>query len=88
MPLYEYRCEACGKTEEKLESISAPMEHACSACGQEGGMKRQFSQVAVNFVGGGWYAEGYSGPSKPKEGVSIPKPSSAGCCGGSCACKH
>ena len=36
MPLYEYRCEACGQPEEKLESLSAPEAHACPACGGYG----------------------------------------------------
>ncbi|MBK7292606.1 MAG: hypothetical protein IPI84_02120 [Holophagaceae bacterium] len=29
MPLYEYRCDACGQPEEKLESLSAPTSHGC-----------------------------------------------------------
>jgi putative FmdB family regulatory protein len=55
MPLYEYRCEACGQPEEKLESLSAPEAHACPACGAALGMKRQVSVAAFALAGGGWY---------------------------------
>ena len=33
MPLYEYRCEACGGNEEKLQSISAPPNMIAPAVG-------------------------------------------------------
>ncbi|MBS1783965.1 MAG: zinc ribbon domain-containing protein [Acidobacteria bacterium] len=63
MPLYEYRCEACGTQEEALESFSAPTEHACSACGAGQGMKRQLSKAGFVLAGGGWYDSGYGSES-------------------------
>jgi putative FmdB family regulatory protein len=80
MPLYEYRCEACGQAEEKLESLSAPDSHACPSCGAGAGMKRQVSVAAFNLAGGGWYKGSASEPSAP------PTPSGGGCAGGSCGC--
>ena len=62
MPLYEYRCEACGQPEEKLESLSAPEAHACPACGATLGMKRQVSVAAFALAGGGWYKGAASEP--------------------------
>lgn len=59
MPLYEYRCEACGAEEEALESFSAPSEHACAQCGAAKGMRRQLSKAAFVLAGGGWYDSGY-----------------------------
>ena len=59
MPLYEYRCEACGAEEETLESFSAPSEHACAKCGAALGMRRQLSKAAFVLAGGGWYDSGY-----------------------------
>ena len=95
MPLYEYRCEACGETEEKLESLSAPTEHACPQCGHAAGMRRQISQAAFTLSGSGWYAKDYAsggtkGSSESVKDVPPPAaapPSSAGCCGG-CPHKH
>jgi putative FmdB family regulatory protein len=72
MPLYEYRCEACGQPEEKLESLSAPEAHACPACGVALGMKRQSSVAAFALAGGGWYKGAASEPkiSEPKATVA------------------
>jgi putative FmdB family regulatory protein len=64
MPLYEYRCEACGAEEEALESFSAPSEHACAQCGSPAGMRRQLSKAGFVLSGGGWYASGYGAESK------------------------
>jgi putative FmdB family regulatory protein len=88
MPLYEYRCQVCGELEEKIQAYAAPIEHDCSKCGSNNGMKRQISQVAFNLSGGGWYAQGYSdkGSSSQSKEAS-PAPSPGGCCGGGCACK-
>ena len=95
MPLYEYRCEACGRPEEKLESLSAPEAHACPACGATLGMKRQVSVAAFALAGSGWYkgAASEPAPSVPKAESSkaeapkaeAPK-SGPGCAAGGCGC--
>ena len=95
MPLYEYRC-GCGAAEEAIESFSAPMEHACPACGAPEGMRRQVSRAGFVLSGGGWYASGYGEASKP-DGATAGNPAppkaeaapagpSGGACGGGCAC--
>lgn len=81
MPLYEYRCEACGQREEKLESMTAPEAHDCPKCSAVAGMKRQVSVSAFALAGGGWYK------SSAPEAAPSPAPSAAGgCAGGSCGC--
>jgi putative FmdB family regulatory protein len=47
MPLYEYRCQTCGREEERLESLTAPAAHDCPKCGFPGGMNRILSVAAV-----------------------------------------
>lgn len=89
MPIYEYRCEACGQQEEKLQSFSAPDAHDCPECEVPGGMKRQLSAAAFSLSGGGWYAQGYGAgkgdsDAAPKE-ASKPAAPLGGCAGG-CAC--
>lgn len=79
MPLYEYRCEACGQREEKLESLSAPEAHDCPACGVKVAMKRQISVAAFALNGGGWYKGAASEP------ASAPVAGGA-CASGSCGC--
>jgi putative FmdB family regulatory protein len=93
MPIYEYRCEACGQAEEKLQGLSAPEVHACPACGADLGMKRQVSVAAFALSGGGWYKGAASEPKatepKPSEPASsapeAPK-STHGCGAGGCGC--
>ena len=84
MPIYEYRCEACGGSEEKLETMNAPLEHDCASCGAPLGMKRQVSAPSFTFSGSGWYSSDYAGKSSVSE--KAPTPPSGGCCGGTCAC--
>ena len=86
MPLYEYRCEACGQGEEKLEGFSAPMTHACGACGAEEGMKRQVSVSAFSLAGGGWYKGASTEPAGAAAKPEAPKPSGHGCAAGGCGC--
>ena len=88
MPLYEYRCEACGQPEEKLESLAAPEIHACPACGAAQGMKRQVSVAAFALSGGGWYKGAASEPAAPTatdSNAEAPK-SGHGCGAGGCGC--
>lgn len=85
MPLYEYRCEACGQPEEKLESLSAPEMHACPACGVSEGMKRQLSVTAFSLAGGGWYKGAASEPTSSTAKTETPK-AAPGCAAGGCGC--
>jgi putative FmdB family regulatory protein len=86
MPLYEYRCEACGQPEEKLESLSAPATHVCPTCGAAEGMKRQLSVAAFTLAGGGWYKGAASEPAAPPA-VSAEAPKGGhGCAAGGCGC--
>jgi putative FmdB family regulatory protein len=69
MPLYEYRCESCGRTVEALESFSGKRLSICDRCG--GRLKRLISAPAVQFKGSGWYVSDYgrsSSPPKAPEG--------------------
>lgn len=95
MPIYEYRCEACGEHEEKLQGFGAPSSHDCPSCGAASGMKRQISRSAFALAGGGWYAQGY-GAEAPKASEASAKSSGAkaegsssqpaAACSGGCAC--
>lgn len=58
MPLYEYRCQSCGRTREVLQKMSDPPLKTCEDCGGE--MKRLVSAPAVQFKGTGWYVTDYA----------------------------
>ena len=85
MPLYEYRCQACGQPEEKLESLSAPLAHDCQACGATEGMKRQLSVAAFTLAGAGWYKGAASEPAQAAAPAEAPK-GGHGCAAGGCGC--
>jgi len=53
MPLYEYRCRACGKTAEVRHGFKETFEEPCAECGGE--MARVFSPAGIVFKGSGFY---------------------------------
>jgi putative FmdB family regulatory protein len=90
MPLYEYRCEACGQREEKLESLSAPQVHDCPGCSVPSGMKRQISIAAFSLTGEGWFKGSATEPVVATPKAETPKPEASasghGCGAGGCGC--
>ncbi len=52
MPMYEYTCRSCGKTEEHLQPLGAGPPGPCQAC--EGELRRRYSRVAVRYEGWGF----------------------------------
>ena len=54
MPIYEYRCEACGHYLETLQKISDPPLTDCHKCGKPA-LKKLISAAAFRLKGGGWY---------------------------------
>jgi len=61
MPIYEYRCDACGKSSEELLPVAERnTPPPCSHCGKES-LSLVFSGVAsFNLKGMGWAKDGYS----------------------------
>lgn len=58
MPLYEYKCEACGNRFEKIVKFSDPPLEACPECG--GAVEKLLSSPAIQFKGSGWYITDYA----------------------------
>jgi putative FmdB family regulatory protein len=54
MPIYEYRCKACGHELEKLQKISDDPLTDCPACGQPE-LSKLISAAGFRLKGGGWY---------------------------------
>jgi putative FmdB family regulatory protein len=68
MPLYEYQCTACQRLTEKRQKFSDPELTECPYCG--GRLERTITAPAVQFKGGGWYADLYSSGKKPAANAS------------------
>ena len=64
MPIYEYRCTACGHELEALQKISdAPLKR-CPACQAEA-LTKLVSAAGFQLKGSGWYATDFRNGSKP-----------------------
>lgn len=60
MPIYEFRCEECGKINVKRLPISSKQDTVmCDYC-NEYKAKRIISQSTFVLKGGGWYADAYN----------------------------
>jgi putative FmdB family regulatory protein len=65
MPIYEYRCSACGHQEEFLQKVSDPVLSQCPACGKPA-FEKQLSAAGFQLKGSGWYATDFKSK-KPAE---------------------
>ena len=63
MPLYEYKCEKCGRFE-RIVKFSDPPLGACPTCG--GAVQKLFSSPAIQFKGSGFYITDYAKKSSPE----------------------
>lgn len=65
MPIYEYRCQACGHEMDALQKMSEPELTDCPAC-EEASLKRLISAVGFRLKGGGWYETDFKTGDKKK----------------------
>ncbi|HON58171.1 MAG TPA: zinc ribbon domain-containing protein [Smithella sp.] len=69
MPIYEYKCQKCGKQFEAFQGITDPEIKTCKFC--KGKVQKLMSLSSFSLKGTGWYATDYKGktPSpSPKKG--------------------
>jgi putative FmdB family regulatory protein len=62
LPIYEYRCEACGHTFELFQKFADKPIESCEVCG--GRVNKVLFPVAVHFKGSGFYTTDYGRGSK------------------------
>jgi putative FmdB family regulatory protein len=65
MPIYEYRCEKCGKQFEKIQKVSDKPCKKCPGCG--GPLRKLMSSPAIQFKGNGFYINDYAKKNIPAE---------------------
>jgi putative FmdB family regulatory protein len=66
MPIYEYRCAACGHQEDHLQKVSEAPLAKCPACGKKKYAK-QLTAAGFQLKGSGWYATDFKGGKKSSE---------------------
>ena len=60
MPIYEYKCSACGHQEDHLQKLSEPALTKCPACGKKK-YEKQLTAAGFQLKGSGWYATDFKG---------------------------
>jgi putative FmdB family regulatory protein len=73
MPIYAYRCEACGFSKDVLQKMSDAPLTECSSCGKPT-FKKQVTAAGFQLKGSGWYVTDFRGGSG---GTTAPATSSA-----------
>src|SRR6185369_2519431 len=66
MPIYEYKCSACGHQEDHLQKMSEAPLSKCPACGKKKYTK-QLTAAGFQLKGSGWYASDFKGGKKPED---------------------
>jgi len=90
MPIYAYRCGACGHAQDVLQKLSDPVLTTCPSCGAEAYTK-QVTAAGFQLKGSGWYVTDFRGgnnaaakkdeakkdDAKPAEAAAAPAPATA-----------
>ena len=77
MPIYAYRCTACGHAQDVLQKMSDPLLTMCPACGTSAYTK-QLTAAGFQLKGSGWYVTDFRGGNtaapKPADDGDVPPP--------------
>ncbi|MGU7781511.1 FmdB family zinc ribbon protein [Burkholderia sp. PU8-34] len=73
MPIYAYRCEACGFAKDVLQKMSDAPLSQCPECGKDA-FRKQVTAAGFQLKGSGWYVTDFRGGSG---GTSAPATASA-----------
>ncbi|HMW24163.1 MAG TPA: zinc ribbon domain-containing protein [Burkholderiaceae bacterium] len=83
MPIYAYRCTACGHAKDVLQKLSDPVLTTCPACGAEA-FAKQLTAAGFQLKGSGWYVTDFKGggstssaPAPSGDGATAPAPAPA-----------
>ncbi|MDA9096090.1 zinc ribbon domain-containing protein [bacterium] len=77
MPIYEYRCKACGHELEKLQKMSDDALTDCPQCDKPE-LNKLISAAGFRLSGGGWYETDFKSGKKKNLSEGSSGDSSAG----------
>ena len=66
MPIYEYRCAACGFQKDYLMKMSDAPLTTCPECSKQT-FSKMLTAAGFQLKGSGWYATDFKGGAKPKD---------------------
>jgi putative FmdB family regulatory protein len=76
MPIYAYRCEACGFAKDALQKISDAPLTDCPECGKSA-FKKQVTAAGFQLKGTGWYVTDFRGNSGNSAAPAASAPAAA-----------
>ena len=65
MPIYEYRCAACGFQKEYLQKMGDALLTVCSECGAAS-LRKMVTAAGFQLKGSGWYATDFRNGSQAR----------------------
>jgi len=79
MPIYAYRCAACGHAQDVLQKMSDDVLTVCPACGAAA-YEKQVTAAGFQLKGSGWYVTDFRGGNttaakkdeQPADGAAAP----------------
>ncbi len=71
MPIYAYRCDACGHAKDVLQKVSDPVLSVCPSCGADA-FRKQLTAAGFQLKGSGWYATDFKGGATAKADAAKP----------------
>lgn len=72
MPIYAYRCQACGFAKDILQKVSDAPLTECPSCGQSA-FKKQLTAAGFQLKGTGWYVTDFRNGSSSKPAADTAK---------------
>jgi putative FmdB family regulatory protein len=77
MPIYAYRCQACGFAKDALQKVSDPALTECPECHQPT-FRKQLTAAGFQLKGTGWYVTDFrDGQKKPSATGAAPATAAA-----------
>jgi putative FmdB family regulatory protein len=71
MPIYAYRCEACGFAEDVLQKMSADLLTICPSCSKDA-FRKQVTAAGFQLKGSGWYVTDFRNGNAGNGGKAAP----------------
>lgn len=84
MPIYAYRCGACGHTKDVLQKLADPALTQCPAC-HAPAFGKQLTAPGFQLKGTGWYATDFKGSSSASGAQAPAQPAAAAPAAGTAA---
>lgn len=66
VPIYAYKCSACGHEQDVLQKVSDPLLVDCPQCGRPA-LVKQLTAAGFQLKGTGWYVTDFRDGGKPAQ---------------------